>query len=715
MLLPPLIPQPTELRSTGGSLSLGTTATVSFVGFPTSATAEQKWIQGAASDALGRPIKTTNSGQPTLSLMWTQGLATDEAYRLEVGAKGITVESGGFRGFLWAMQTLRQLRSGSSLPWVQISDAPTYRWRGVMVDEGRHFIGEQALKRLLDQMARMKLNTLHWHLTEDQGWRIEIKKYPKLTQVGSRRVETDGTIHQGFYTQTQIRRIVRYAESKGIDIVPEIELPGHCNAALACYPELGCRKAHLPITPTWGVYMDVYCAGRDTTFQFLEGVLDEVCGLFPSKVIHIGGDEVPKDRWTSCPDCQRRISEEHLQDTKGLQSYFVKRIQKYLAKKGRTLMGWDEIMEGGLAKGAIVQIWNDQKLALPATAHGNPVVLSQSSGLYLNRSADVLNMETVYNQSLLPTGMNEDQKSLVLGIESPLWSERITRDNLIARFLPRGWAVAELAWADPKKNYQEFIDRARVYGDQLRQEGVEIGPEDKPILACRIQALDKSHIRVTADCGVQGAECRYEPGDKEPTTTSQQMSGQIVLPVGSSGKIKPFFQGKPVSVSWVFNSVRHLANGCDVKLTVPPHPKYAGEGAATLCDGLVGSDSFADGSWLGWQGTDVVATIDLGTVHEVNTIGIHCLQQMRSWILYPSSVRFETSTNGVDWHSLDTARAPSPIEDDRFLTAWITTKTNKPTQARFVRITATNPGKLPAWHLGAGGESFIFADEIRVD
>ena len=291
-----------------------------------------------------------------------------EGYRLEVTEKAVRIEAYQPAGLFYGVQTLRQLLpeeieapdkqqaplGGWTVPSVTIEDKPRFPWRGMLLDCGRHFMDKEFVKRYVDLLAYHKMNRLHWHLTEDQGWRIEIKKYPKLTEVGAWREYEDGTVYGGFYTQDDVREIVAYAKSRFVTVVPEIEMPGHSVAALAAYPEFSCTGGPFEVETQWGVHKDVYCAGNDRTFKFLEDVLEEVMTLFDSPYIHIGGDECPKDRWKQCPKCQGRIKVEGLKDEHELQSYFIKRMERFLSSKGRRLIGWDEILEGGLAPAATV-------------------------------------------------------------------------------------------------------------------------------------------------------------------------------------------------------------------------------------------------------------------------------------------------------------------------------------------------------------------------
>ena len=331
-----------------------------------------------------------------------------EGYTLVVSANNVMIEATELNGLFYGVQTLRQLLPAEIeskvkvrnvewiIPCLVVLDKPEFSWRGLNLDCCRHFMSKEFIKRYIDLLAYHKFNVLHWHLTEDQAWRIEIKKYPELTNKGAWRKYDDGTVYGGFYTQEDIKEVVEYAASRFITVVPEIEMPGHSTAAISSYPEISCTGGPFEVGTLWGIYYDVYCAGNEKTFQFLEDVISEVVELFPSKYIHIGGDEVPKRRWENCPKCQERIKSENLKDEHELQSYFIKRIEKFINSKGKQIIGWDEILEGGLAPEATVQSWRGVQGAIDAAKLGHDVIVSPTSHCYFDYPVDVTDMEKVY-------------------------------------------------------------------------------------------------------------------------------------------------------------------------------------------------------------------------------------------------------------------------------------------------------------------------------
>ncbi len=424
----------------------------------------------------------------------------DEGYRLEVRAEGVDISASTTTGIFYAIQTLRQLlpvaveerhhvEADWHIPCLVVEDRPRFRWRGFMLDEGRHFHGRKTIRQLLDLMALQKLNVFHWHLTEDQGWRIEIKKYPRLTEVGSWRAGTsktilrkghDGIPHGGFYTPGEIREIVAYAAARHITVVPEIEIPGHSLAALAAYPELSCTGGPFEMATHFGIFPDIYCAGKESTFTFLEDVLDEMMELFPSPILHIGGDEAPRKRWKACPDCQRRIREEGLEDEHALQTYMTNRIGAYLESKGRRLMGWNQILEPGLSKDAIVQYWlGDQKKLVEAIkTERRQVVMSTYLDTYLDHSYSLMPLSHAYRYDPLLPDLSAEDEACILGLEFPLWTEWVpTRARLDYQTFPRLTAMAETGWLPrDQKDYTGFRKRLEGFLGRLDRLGVQYAP-----------------------------------------------------------------------------------------------------------------------------------------------------------------------------------------------------------------------------------------------
>ncbi len=417
----------------------------------------------------------------------------EEGYRLSVDKKGVLIEAPSEAGIFYGMQTLRQLLpveifSGVAseeihwaVPFVEINDNPRFKWRGMHLDVARHFLPVDFVKKYIDLIAVHKMNSLHLHLTDDQGWRIEIKKYPKLSEISAWRDETlvghyrdeprkfDGKSHGGFYTHDEIHEMVSYAKERFVTIVPEIEMPGHGQAALAAYPELSCTGGPFKVSTIWGIREEVYCAGNDNTYEFMENVLAEVLELFPGEYIHIGGDECPKDRWEKCPKCQARIRHEGLKDEHELQSYFVTRIEKYLAANNRMLIGWDEILEGGLAPNATVMSWRGEEGGIAAAREGHDVVMTPYGYTYFDyyqaepeneplAIGGLLPLEKVYAYDPVPAELDEQQRHHILGVQGQVWTEYLsTPEKVEYMAYPRACAMAEIGWTPlDQKDFNEF-------------------------------------------------------------------------------------------------------------------------------------------------------------------------------------------------------------------------------------------------------------------
>ncbi|NOQ25278.1 MAG: family 20 glycosylhydrolase [Bacteroidales bacterium] len=488
-----VIPKPLSIEVTNSSFKLNKNTTIVFQngneGFETVAL----YLQDEIKKSHKLELKITRSdNQPSKNtILLLQDLKSEfgkEDYSLVSTKKSVNISSSAPNGAFYGVQTLLQLidinkvdgkiEFSHIIPGVRIHDSPRFNWRGMHLDVCRHYNDKEFVKKYIDLIAMHKMNTFHWHLTEDQGWRIEIKKYPKLTEIGSVRSETmieknwdefDGVPHGGFFTQEDIKEIVQYASDRFITIVPEIEMPGHSLAALAAYPEYGCTGGPYEVEKTWGVFDDVYCAGNNNTFEFLEDILAEVIELFPGEYIHVGGDECPKEEWKKCPKCQKRIKEEGLKDEFELQSYFIHRIEKFLIANNKKLIGWDEILEGGLAPEASVMSWRGTEGGIKAAKMGHDVVMSPNNECYFDHYQGEpenepfaigghTDLSEVYNYEPIPSELNAEEAKHILGAQANLWTEYISSpEHLEYMVLPRMSALSEVVWTEPQvKNLDDF-------------------------------------------------------------------------------------------------------------------------------------------------------------------------------------------------------------------------------------------------------------------
>ncbi|MBN1698056.1 MAG: beta-N-acetylhexosaminidase [Spirochaetales bacterium] len=436
--------------------------------------------------------KPDDSGQPSISILLENSRTpSKESYNLLVAPPSIILRSSSPQGLFRGVQTLRQLFppgnvSGTSggektdwcIPCITVSDYPAFKWRGLLLDCCRHFMTKDFIKHLLDVLAYYKLNKFHWHLTEDQGWRIEIKKYPRLTETGAFRIE-NGIKTGGYYTQDDVKEIVAYAAERYIEVIPEIEMPGHCTAALAAYPAYSCTGGPFEVAATWGIFEDVFCAGNDETFTFLTDILSEVADLFPSPYIHIGADEVPKRRWKDCGKCRQLMKEKGFVREEQLQSYFIARIVRFLSSLDKKVIGWDEVLEGDPVDGITVQYWRswkEEETLQQAVDLNRNIIVSPTGNCYLDYPLDKIDLDTVYSLNPLPCGFMRKKKHLVLGGECNMWTEYAPQESIEQKLFPRLLALAEVLWSAPKRRETDrFYKRVRTHYPRLREMGIDYG------------------------------------------------------------------------------------------------------------------------------------------------------------------------------------------------------------------------------------------------
>jgi hexosaminidase len=727
----PVIPQPLAAESTPGNFSLSSPVRIAAPAGDARFRDAAEWLADFLREKAGLSVSLVDraiDGAIVFDAAKGEGPAAAgaEGYALVVSPAGIRIRANAAPGAFWAVQTLRQLlppgaERGAApaplvVPSVTVTDAPRYSWRGSLVDVGRHYLPPAFIKRYIDLLALHKMNVLHWHLTEDQGWRLQITKYPRLTSVGAWRTEVGGTRYGGFYTQAQVREIVDYARRRQVTIVPEIEMPGHASAALAAYPELSCTGETKTVPTTWGVFEDVLCPGKEQTFEFLQNVLDEVMALFPSTVIHIGGDEVPKAHWKACPLCQQRMRAEGLRDENELQSYFIRRIGNYVRSKGREITGWDEILEGGLPTGTTVQVWRDIEHARTSVRLGARVVASPTSHTYINTSPAGLPLARVLQFNPVPDGLSAEESARILGGEATLWSEGINDANFDAMAFPRLAAFAEALWSGQPRSLPAFRSRLdAAYYPRLRALGVKYGPEDQALVALA-PAFDPSTSRVSVrtDHHVEPLTFRYTIDGTAPTGRSPVYDSTRSFGASGVVTVRPFLDNSAMLQSATLTIDRHQAVGQPVVLTTPNSPAYAGTGPFTLTDSLRGSLDFHDGTWQGWEGDDMEAIVSLGTPVAIREIEVGTLQVMRAWILLPRRVTMWLSDDGKSWRQVGDQTHDVPPQREDSLVRRFRQALPAGTRAAFVKVRAQNAGPLPAWHPGAGGKAWVFVDEIAV-
>jgi hexosaminidase len=642
----------------------------------------------------------------------SKGIGADsvESYKLLSRPDELVVLAPSRQGILHGIQSIRQLylreykEKGSQLPAFEINDTPKFRWRGMLLDCSRHFMDKEFVKRYIDLLALHKMNRLHWHLTDDQGWRIEIKKYPLLTQKGAWRKDGRGGTYGGFYTQDDIREIVAYAGRRGVMIVPEIEMPGHAQAALAAYPQHSCTGGPFEVETEWGVFKEIYCAGNDSTYTFIENILSEVTELFPSPYIHIGGDEVPKFRWEKCPKCQKRIKEKRLGDEHGLQSYFIGRISDFLKSKDKKLIGWDEIMEGGLVDGAIVQSWRGFDAAQKAAKSGHATIVSPTSHAYFDYGLNEIDLQKVYEFDPIPKGLSKKEKKLVWGAECNMWSERAPQDKIDSKVFPRILAMAEVLWSNPKKkNFADFKARVNKHYSILDKLGVKYGMENIPVSIATKAADDKLFVELqNRDSSLSAIYCF---GKSDWKTYSKPFE------ITEKDSLKIKFRRENKEIDFSMNQV--LEPHIGIGKIIWQNYKISEQYAANIIDGKRGSSNFKDGNWQGTFGYDINAVIDLGKMTDVKTLGAGFLQYNNAWIFFPKKVDFLVSSDGKNYISVGQAYSKIDARDKREMTQDFSITVNR--KIRYVIVKGYSIGPCPDWHDAAGSPSWLFIDEITVN
>ncbi len=669
----------------------------------------------------------------------------NEGYRIDINRKGLVVSANKPAGILYGSQTVYQLLSTHAhgrLPGLQITDYPRFGYRGLHLDVSRHFHPMEFIYKMIDQMAKHKLNVFHWHLIDDQGWRLEIKQYPRLTEVGAWRVDKshlhwdarplindpENATYGGYYTQDEVRALVAYAAERNITVMPEIEMPAHVMSALAAYPELSCTGENLGVPPggVWPI-THIYCAGNDDVFEFLENVLLEVMELFPSEFIHIGGDEADKTNWKACPRCQARIRNEGLADEEELQSYFITRIEKFLNAHGRRLMGWDEILEGGLAPNATVMSWRGEAGGIEAARMGHTVVMTPGSHCYFDHYQGDPDIEPlaihgyttlakVYSYEPIPAELTPEEGKLVLGAQANVWTEFMPDSRHVEYMVfPRLAALSEVVWSPAEhRHWGDFSRRMQTQYERYAKQDINFSPSAFQVRALPEINPDNRSLRIALETEVYNPQIRYTTDGTQPNSRSPIYRKPFEIDQTTTVKAVVFENEQSMQQVMKRKYHLHKAFAGGIQLRYPNSPQYDGHGEYSLINGIRGTSSFSDGNWKGFLGDDLVAVIDLGKATTINQISVDALQNYASWIFLPQWVAFEVSADGKDFHLLEKLESEYDIYDtERNIRIY-----SAPTPAenvRFVRVTVKNQGVCPPGHSGAGQPSWLFVSEIIVE
>lgn len=672
-----------------------------------------------------------------------------EAYIINVNSSLITINGSTEAGTFYGIQTIRKsipvnADTEIEFPSTEITDYPFYAHRGASLDVSRHFFPIDFVKKYIDILAMFNINVFHWHLTDDQGWRIEIKKYPKLTEVGSKREHTiigrhtgefDNKPVSGFYTQEEIKDIVKYAEERFITIIPEIDIPGHTLAALASYPYLGCTGGPYQVGAEWGIYEDVLCAGNEEVFTFLDDVMTEVLPLFPARYIHIGGDECLKNRWMACPKCQARMRHLGLKDSpehplgEQLQSYFISRVEKMINDKGKSIIGWDEILEGGIAPNATIMSWRGTEGGVYAANKGHDVIMTPEQYVYLDyyQSPDVDNepftfgwlteLKKTYSFNPMPAGLDENSLKHILGAQVNIWTEYMpSGQNVEYMLLPRMCALAETVWTNPeRKDYNEFVSRLyrlSKHFDKLEYENCKQAYEIQDSIVVDTVKNEINLYMSTFD----NSPIYYTLGDKEPTAESALYTYNSPITIKSNIIFKAVTYRENVRGKvYTKDFIVHKAFAKPITLKYEPDKRYMFDGATTLVNGQLGSNaSYRTGMWLGFPGTDFEAHIDMKELTDISSLDLNSYVNTRGGLFAPKSLALLISADGNTYKEVFKETYEERTEHISPVVITLSANLNEAVKARYIKVIAESVKVLPEWHEKKGDKAYLMLDEVRV-
>ncbi len=749
-----LVPQANQMTLGQSSFAFNKNTTISIENEAQQGVAG--WFAGLFAGSAGFQPEIVVGEKPSSNLVQliTDAQLGAEAYTLNVTPKTIEIKASGLPGFFYGLQTIRQLlpvaiekkelQAGVEwlVPAVAIADAPNYRWRGFMLDVSRHFFTKAEVMQLIDYLALHKINTFHFHLVDDQGWRIEIKKYPKLTEVGAWRVNHEDkpwnarpkqqpgekAEYGGFYTQDDIKEIVAFAESRCVTVIPEIEMPAHVSSALTAYPQFSCKGT--PITvPSGGVWpiTDIYCAGNDSTFAFIEDVLTEVMDLFPSKYIHVGGDEATKTEWEHCPKCKARMQQERLKNVHELQSYFIKRVEQFINAKDRVLLGWDEILEGGLPPKATVMSWRGMAGGIEASKQGHDVVMTPGTPCYFDFYQGPIDQEPlaiggnntlmkVYAFEPVPEELTGDEAKHILGAQANLWTEYVTTfDHVQYMAFPRIGALAEVLWSNKALRLaDDFTRRMALMMQRYEAAGINYSRSGYNVSVQSVADTINRKVTVQFESELGKGKIRFTTDGSEPNASSPLFGEPVLLDQTAVVKAAVFTgnhqDGKALSREFNINK----ATIRPVKYANLYSPYYKGSGNYTLVNGITGTTNHGDGEWQAWNGKDMEVVIDLQQQNEISSVTVGALQNAGAWIFFPKKVEAFVSADGKQFTKVgESVTDGDPLQGGLALKQYVIQFA--PVKAAFVKVVATNLGVCPKGDSGEGDAAWLFVDEIKVE
>lgn len=736
-----IIPEPVSLEQTKGTFTVDehTTLVLTDPDLQPSADFLNEYLDKYYGFTL--PVKTVQDARDTAAAhtILLHRRKTDstvkEAYEMTVTPNQVNIGGSDAPGVFYGIQTLIQLLPTTpshslDIACVHIRDYPRFGYRGMMLDCGRHFFDTAFIKQFIDFIALHKMNRFHWHLTEDQGWRIQIKKYPRLTEVGAWRDSTlighagdkpqkyDHHRSGGFYTQDEIKAIVAYAKQRYITVIPEIEMPGHSMAAIAAYPKLTCQPGHYHVGNTWGVYDTILCP-TPYTFEFYQNVLKEVMQLFPSHYIHVGGDEAPKDTWNNSAYCRALMKKLHLKNADELQSYFINHMEQFVNANGRDIIGWDEILQGGLAPNATVMSWRGEAGGIAAAKMHHDVIMSPTTYCYLDyyqsKNHDslfiggYLPLEKVYSYNPEPAELSADEARYIKGVQANMWTEYIAWPSKVEfQLFPRMEAIAEIAWTPQnKRHYAGFVKRVETQFKRYDLWKVSYSRAVYELNAFSEARTDHEGINFRLEATSATGQIRYTTTGEEPTGNATKYDSPIQVKEDAHIRAALFIDGKKSGPEIDQVLLMSKATGKAITLAEPAAEKYNTGGAFTLVDGVWPDQASDGGKWLGWNGGALDAKIDLGAKQSFDTVKVDFAYDEHKWIYPPKLLTVLISSDGQHYR---VAGQLQPRPENGHIAAIAV----KGAQARYVEIKAANDGIIPSGHPGAGSKAWLFIGEIGI-
>jgi hexosaminidase len=723
-----IIPLPNKVSEKNGAFSFNSHTTIRDLTKTSETAIALRPLVSKLKTTTGISLKFSQQKTPSNQIVieFDKKIQNQEGYYLNITPATIHIKAANPSGVFYAVQSILQLlpaeiekstlskKINTKITALTIEDAPRFPYRGIMLDVSRHFMPVDFIKKYLDELAALKLNRFHWHLTDGQAFRFESKKYPLLHTAKSPQWPTN----EGFYSQAEMRDIVKYANERFITIIPEIDVPAHSNAALVAYPQYAC----LDSAGKQLLFQGEFCP-KDESIAFVNDILDEVIDIFPSKYIHIGGDEASKTAWHKCPNCQKRIKEKGLKSIDELQSNFIKSIEEHVNQKGRQIIGWDEILDGGLAPNATVMAWRSIESGGTAAKLKHQAIISPTSHCYLDyyQSEDpneplafggFVNLPKIYSFEPIPEGLTKEEESYILGGQANLWTEQVPVGSHVEYMtFPRAVALAEVVWSTKEsRNYNDFLNRLSGYLNRMDYRQVNYAKHFYEIKTSMSNSADNT-ILLALNCDNGNAPIYYTLDGTSPTLESAKYSKPIAIRESSTVKAATVMKGKLVDE--ITRTITYnKTTGHLMSLKTAPDQRYNRGGVKALTNGMFGGESrFGDEEWLGWNGLDFEGTLDFGKITDIQKATFRFFHKPSSWIWTPSEVQVLGSNDGVNYELITKQKVAIPAKEG-IIQVQLSFDSKS---VKYLKIIAPSFGTIPANSTGAGDKPWLFVDEIVVE